>query len=321
MATTLCTVYTFVLITIISLTQIGCAGTPSPGMDVSTQSTKQPQIIGFVNDVPITQFDIQNDLAERSGHQALADFVLDQQLESQIQELSIEVSQSDISNEELIFIESLQSGDSTKTRYQLLEALRVSSGLGHSRYARFLRRNAMLRKLTEPTSSPTQAEYELATKIVYGAKFSVRLFVSDDQQSAIQHHRSLGSVVGINRITAISQVCIAESIHPSAQRGGLIPDFNPLDPAYPDALTNAVVSTPIGDLSPIISTDAGYAFLLVESRVSATIPSAEQIQYVEHQFKRRKEQTQMRRLANELINTAHVVITDRSLNWSWTNRP
>lgn len=172
------TTQSFILCTLVLLFNVGCSSsshsyTPRP----SAQSTTQPHIIGFVNDVPIFHEDIENDYDELVGRQVLIDLILDLRLNESMSDQGLQITAEDIDYEEQLFIESITKTASTDSTYQLLASIRSSRHLGPTRYPKLLRRNAMLRKLTRAQSSSNQTENEqmrqLATDLLRDAQVTI----------------------------------------------------------------------------------------------------------------------------------------------------
>ncbi len=297
----------------------GCAQSKRDPAHLSTQSDPDPQIIALIEGRPITRSQIEDDLSERAGRQALIDLILDHQLETQIRQQKLEITQADLANEETLFVRTLIAIDPSVPASELLDTLRSSKGLGPSRYPRFLRRNAMLRKLVADIGSPSELEYALSERIAFGPTYRVRLFVSDDRQSAIELRQRVLALAPNAQRWVFAEACSTRSIHPSAPRGGLIPKLSIADPSYPSILTQAIADAHPGELSAVLSTDAGYALVLIESQASATTPTPDQIRSMRAQLALRKQRIEMERLADELLDAAQVIVTDRALNWTWTS--
>lgn len=288
---------------------------------VSTQSPTSPQIIALIQGVPITRAQIESDLFERAGTQALLDLILDRQLERELTLRQQELTQSDLANEESLFVRTIDAIDADAPSYQLLENLKSSRGLGPDRYQRMIRRNATLRKLIANQAIPTQSEIQLATRIAFGPKYQIRLFVSDFQRAASALIEQLDSSSKESQRWIFADACATQSIHPSASRGGLILDLSLDDPGYPQVLTIALKDTQPGDRTRVLATDSGFVVALVESISPALEPSQQQIQSIHDQLISRKQRLEMQRLADDLVASAQVTVMDRSLNWAWSNRP
>lgn len=301
---------------IVAIACIGCGSAPTRTPD--TPPGPRGEIIALIDGAPLTRDRLQSDLAEQAGAQALRERVLDRRLEHELRARGLVITDENIAHEQLELARSLDTLSGRELSPGLLGSIRAARGLGPRRYPRLLRRNAMLRKLVQPTTAPTAEEEQLALTIAFGPAYRIRLFVCDDQRQAAALRQRVMNALEPDRRWVFADACVSESSHPSAPRGGLIESLSPADPAYPHALTGALTSTPNGDCSPVIATQAGYALVLVESEIAAINPSAEQREHVLNQLTQRKQRLAMQRFADELVAGADVVVLDRSLNWAWS---
>jgi len=309
-----------ILLTASFVLAAGCATLESSrDGSISLQSSPSQHIIAIVDGSPITDAQIRDDLGERAGREALIDLVLDRQLEAELDRRGIEITPEDLERERMLFITTLTETDHAQIDFALVESIRSIRGLGPNRYPRFLRRNAMLRALVSETETTSEAEYLLAQQIAFGPKNRIRLFVNEDQSTVIDlRERVLDSEPNARR-WIFADACTTKSIHPSADRGGLIPDLNIDDPSYPSVITDAIRDAEPASLSVVLATDAGYALVLVESVSPATTPTEEQIQSLRLRLSLRKQRLEMQRLAAEFIAQTQVSVTDPSLNWAWNH--
>ncbi|MBL4698247.1 MAG: hypothetical protein JKX70_05375, partial [Phycisphaerales bacterium] len=253
----------FILIyTIPLVTLAGCSSSHETNQS-STQTSSRQQIVAIINGFPITQARLQRDLGERVGKQAPKDFVLDNQLEALLKDRQIQVTQDDLDFEEQLILGTTHSSLPDASRYEMLVAIKQSRGLGPNRYPRFLRRNAMLRKLAGDTP-PSQAQYLLAEQIAFGAQYSIRIFVSDSQFTTSSVRQQVLNAPTESRRWILADVCSTDSIHPSASRGGLINQLSRADPRYPLVLTDAIGLLEQNQISDVLATDSGFAFILLE---------------------------------------------------------
>jgi len=311
----------FILIyTIPLVTLAGCSSSHETNQS-STQTSSRQQIVAIINGFPITQARLQRDLGERVGKQALKDFVLDNQLEALLKDRQIQVTQDDLDFEEQLILGTTHSSLPDASRYEMLVAIKQSRGLGPNRYPRFLRRNAMLRKLAGDTPPPTQAQYLLAEQIAFGSQYSIRIFVSDSQFTTSSVRQQVLNAPTESRRWILADVCSTDSIHPSASRGGLINQLSRADPRYPLVLTDAIGLLEQNQISDVLATDSGFAFILLEQITPPENPTAEQLQSVRAQLTLRIQRLVMQRLADELLANADVVVMDRALHWSWKSAP
>jgi len=305
-----------ILLTLVPLSLAGCRA-PQPTAD--PQSPNQQHIVALVDDLPITFDQIQHDLSELAGKEALIDLVLDHQLEAELDHRNLQINPSDLDHERALFVRTIAGVDPKAPNFGLLDSIRASRGLGPDRYPRLIRRNAMLRALAADSAVPSDAEYQLAERIAFGMTYRVRLFVTDQQRQAIELRQRILSAPPDAQRWGLADACTTGSIHPSASRGGLIPKLSADDPAYPIVLTKAIKATPPGQLSKVLSSDAGYVLLFVEAINPAAAPTPEQIRSVHEQLELRKQRVEMQRLATQLIADAQVTVLDQSLNWSWND--
>ena len=310
----------FLIYSIQLVTLAGCSSshetTPS-----STRTGSRQQIVAIINGYPITQAKLQQDLGERVGKQALQDFVLDNRLKALLKDRQLMITQDDLDYEEQLMLGTTQSSLPESSNYDMLVAIKQSRGLGPDRYPRFLRRNAMLRKHAEDTPPPTQTQYLLAEQIAFGAQYSIRIFVSESQLTTSTFRQQVLKASSESRRWVLADVCSTDSIHPSASRGGLINQLSSADPRYPRVLTDAIELLEQNQLSEVLATDAGFAFILLEQITPSENPTAEQIKSVREQLALRIQRLAMQRMADELLADADVVVMDRALHWSWKSAP
>lgn len=300
-----------------ALLTAACVSAPPSARDPRPRQSEG--VIALIDGRAITADTIEPDLYERAGHTALTEFVLDRELEREIIARGVTITKDDIVREQTDLAETLgEIGDRVPSA-KVLESLRARRGLGPVRYDRLLRRNAMLRALVGDEHAPSQAEVELAESILFGQRYTIRLFVGHDTATAAELRTTANKADADARRWLFADACSTRSTHPSAPRGGLITDFSPADPGYPAAIGRAVRTTPIGDCTGVIATDSGMALVLVQDRTPAVQPEEVQRQRVREQLSRRKQRLAMERLADELVTRVPVVVTDPSLNWSWSN--
>lgn len=122
---------------------LGCAQTQT------NQSTSQPpKAAALVNGKPITQQQLWTHLAESNGQQILDELILTKLLDTAAAQHNWTVSEADQQHELDALIAVLdQSSDPQSTTPRLIESIRKSRGLGPTRFAALLRRNAILRRM------------------------------------------------------------------------------------------------------------------------------------------------------------------------------
>ena len=162
---------------------------------------------------------------------------------------------------------------------------------------------------------------EQALQERFGTQYRVRLFVSDSLTDATNARDAAMQSSTESAKWAFAEQCVNNSTHPSAPRGGLIESISPASPIYPQALRAALRTTPMGSCSPVLSTEAGYVAVFVESQTPPrTIPDDDSNQ-IQQQLVLGLQRQAMQELAQEILESQDVIVMDKSLNWSWTNAP
>lgn len=303
---------------ILYLSVAGCTNMPQSTPPKPPGRLHQ-EVIALVDGQAITHKTIEQALYELAGDEVLREYVLDRALERQCIGLGIEVSPAQIKSERDLLAKTI--ADDTQSNTRVLDTLRQRRGLGPDRYDRLLVRNAKLRALTTASSEPTQDAIDRATLQAFGVQSRVRLCVSDDAQVLSQLAQRVNAAPPETRSVVFADGCFAFSTHPSADRGGLIPSLSPADQGYPQSLRAALSRTPIGGCSPVISTEAGYAIVLVEAREPPREPTGAQRTQLLDQLRLDTQRRAMQRLAQQLLDEHEVIVLDQSLNWAWSNRP
>lgn len=258
-------------------------------------------------------------LVELGGAVVLEELVLERALEREAARRGITVGSGDVLAEERALLDEL-SADAGADRDALLAEVRRTRGLGPTRYAGLLRRNALLRALVRDQAAPDAGEIGLARRLAFGTTYRVRLFVSNAESEAARARSEAAGAPAEGRSWVFADRAAAGSAHPSAARGGLIERFHPDDPAYPGVLGRAVRSLGPGGVSPVLATAAGFAVVLVEGENPARDATREEAERVERRVRQRKERLAMEALARELINRSRVSPVDPDLTRAWGER-
>ena len=289
----------------------------APGQDDASAPPAPPAI---VNNDPIGYDELFAQLAEASGKQILAEIVLDKQLQREFARRNLQLEKDAIEHEKQLLALSLTTrmGLDDRAIGQLLTRLRADRGLGPIRYAALLRRNAMLRALAGPRVQVTPAQVELAWRIRHGQRVRIRIIVTHDAQDAASIRSEIHNGPESQIEARFIQQAIAHSTDASASRGGLIEPLSPADPAYEDAIREAVKNLTQGQLSPVIAIRTGYAVCYMQERIAPDgVALADIRDSLAHDLRIRSERLMMDELATQLLNEATVSVHDPSLRWSW----
>ena len=274
------------------------------------------QVLAIVDGRAMTHRQIAGALYELAGDEVLKEYVLDQSLESRCASLGIEIGERELDQERALLGETLAGEAQISSR--VVDTLRSRRGLGPERYERLLRRNAMLRALTSNAAEPDQRTIERAIENAFGRRYRVRLCVSEDVRMLGELSNRINTLDPLSRSVAFSDACFEFSTHPSADRGGLIPALSLSDPGYPSALLDVVGRTAVGSCSPVISTEAGLATVLVERVDPRRVPSDTQRSEVVRRLRSDTQRIAMQRYAQQVLADHEVIVLDRSLNWAWS---
>lgn len=279
--------------------------------------TRSP--IALINGRAIAPSAISTSAFELAGAEALREFALDRALSDLCTQRGITISSGQIEGERDLLGQSLGFADDQPLPPEVLDDLRARRGLGPERFNRLLRRNAMLRALVGPVE-PSEQQINIEKEKAYGTNYRIRLFVSDNAQIA-NEVRSGVDQAGIDaRPWLFAERCAEHSLLPSADRGGLIPRFRLNAPEYPSAVSVAIRNTPPGSCSNVMSTESGYLVVLVEGIYPGREPSEAELRQLTDRLKQDLQRDQMQRFAQQVLREQEIIVTDRSLNWAWTNQ-
>ena len=306
--------------------QIGCGASeqrhrPGPGQPPAASSPPPSADLrppALIQGSPVGWAELQSLLSEAAGRVVLEEIALGRALERETARRGVMVTAAMVRAEEDALLEELASAGPMGSRVEVLDRIRRARGLGPLRFEGLLRRNAALRALVADQSRPQTEEVELAERIAFGPAYRVRLFVSSsDREAAAARERVLGADASLARGMAMSAVCTEASSHPSASEGGLIERFSPFDPAYPAIARDTVGRLGPGEVSPVMATPGGFAFMLLEETIAARDPTAVERAQVERRLRIRKERLAMERLAGEMLGRTEVSPIDPDLARAW----
>lgn len=259
-------------------------------------------------------------LAEAAGVVVLEEAALDRVLAREADRRGLQIGQAEIQAEENALLDELASVGPNRAQAEVLAEIRRARGLGPHRYQSLLRRNATLRAMVREDAAPSPAELKLAHDLAFGQTWRVRLFVSDSHALAAAVREQAAQLEAAERRWRFADRCVTSSMHPSADRGGLIERFHPSDPAYPSIIGDSVRDAAPDGVTPVMATTAGFAVVLVEKPLPPRQTTADEIQRVEHRVRIRKERVAMENLARDLLSSATVSPLDPDLARAWRHR-
>lgn len=300
----------------------GCSATDVfGGSGVAGQKAVQGdggETVAVVNAEAISWGEFRELLAETSGGVILRELALDRMLRARLAEQGREVGPAADDAERRSLLASLDAND-TEQAVRLLRVLRERRSLGPQRFAKLLRRNAMLRLLVrdsvEISAERLRAEYARQ----YGPSYRVRLLTvaSRNEAESILTALRRGEV-------SFNELAAKVSTDISAARGGLLLPFSPKDESFPQILREVVAELLVDEISPVLPIDDQFAIVQMVERVPArTAMGGEAVHFeavraeLELSVRRFEERRAMDVLAQELLESAEVVILDRATSGAW----
>ncbi len=267
----------------------------------------------LINGAMLSWGDMRPALNEAAGAAVLEEYVLDRMVIEALQRAGLVITQNEVEIERRLFYDSLSADPNVAVR--LANELRWRQGMGPNRFERLLKRNASMRALVKDDVQVTGESIRRMYWIVHGPKRQARIIVVSTLSEAQDATRR------IQGGEAFADVAVRISTDSSAARGGLLEPLNQQDPAYPQALRDALWDLQVGEVSSPILLDNGYALLQLESELPASDASlAEEQIRLERMVQLNQERLLMDQLARQMLFQAAVKIFDESLRDSWRRR-
>lgn len=293
----------------------------APARGNQTPSASDGSDAVIINGVMVAREAFWTQLAEFGGGQVLEEYVLDTRLEREMERRGLRLSDHDIEQEEANLLSLIlgQATNSEDEAARIIDSTRQTRGLGPERYKALLRRNAMLRRLVRDDVEITEDDIQRLYDVRHGEKVRARIIVVANERRASDLRAEL-LASGADRVS-FAAAAMDHSLDATRAAGGLIEVFSTSDPAYPSAARLALDRVAPGELTPVIGLESGFAFLLLEERISP-----DEVTYDERhadllrEFRLRQERILMQQLALELIGTTRVTPVDRAIGWSWRVR-
>jgi parvulin-like peptidyl-prolyl isomerase len=163
-------------------------------------------------------------------------------------------------------------------------------------------------------------EVRQAFDIRHGPRFRTRVIVAATDRAAAEIRTELAQAPANldERSMFFATIAARKSTDASAERGGMLEPISPADPVYPASLRSAVQAMNVGDLSPVLAVDKGYAIALLEEKLPAQeVAFAGAAEAIRAEVRVRRERLAMDVLARDLLHEANVSVTEPSLAWSW----
>lgn len=288
----------------------------------SVPPTGRPLALIDSTAVSATAFDAR--LRETAGAVVLQEMALDSQIEKEFLAGSLTLPSSAVAQERSLLFATITADAAVGADQAgvLIERFRRGRGLGPRRFEDLLVRNAKLRVLVRQNGLVTSAELDAAIAADLAATVVARIIVTSGSQEAADARAEVESAPpGAERSAKFASLAFRMSRDASSTRGGVFGPVSPVDPSLPSLIRSALASGP-GSLSPVLSVDAGFAVVLVESENPARpMPQGAELDRLREKVRTRKEREAMDSLSERLLAEATVTVTDESLKWSWDSRP
>ena len=268
------------------------------------------QPLAYLNGQAVLPAQLRPGLIEAAGGQILAERVIDQGVAARLAQQGLKIEPADITAEQNILLQALNPDPQQAQR--LLNELRSLRGLGPTRYAAMLRRNAGLRLLVRDQAAPTEPAIRDEFQLEYGPRFEARIIVVDTLAKAGEMEKTLQA--GVSFI----DLAIANSTDSSRAQGGLLPLISPVDPLYPLAVREALGALKPGQISPPVALAGGFAVLKLEKKTEARPVRFDDVKKtLALHVRRRNERMLMQQVVRDIINKADLTILDPALDASY----
>jgi parvulin-like peptidyl-prolyl isomerase len=273
----------------------------------------------LVDGRPVNWDELQPALAEAAGGIVLQEAILDRALERLARVRGITIGPEAIERERALLLNAIvreartEEGDAE----QLLLVVRRSRGLGETRFARLLERNARLRALAAAEVEVEREEIDREFLLRHGPRYRVRVIMAATHRQAAEARQRIGEQEE-GRTLRFAEVAASVSLDPSAERGGIVDPISPADPTYPASIREALERLAPGEISAVLAIDRGFALLLMEERIPGDgVEYADVEAQISADVRRAAERMAMDDLARRLLREASVSIMDKGLEWSW----
>jgi len=308
----------------------GCASEPRPlrGIEAAEESVGRPgrpvvadraRPPAAIDGRAVTQDELFRLLSERAGAELLEEIALDRRLRELADRRGVRLTPDAVAMERDRLRDAVRTGaevDDAEAE-RLVERLRVSRGLGPTRFAALLERNALLRALVADEVVVEDESVRRAFEVRYGDRVRARLFVTGSEAEAARVRRS---VVEADRpLGVFAEAAADRSTDRTASVGGRLGVVSPADVTLPRAIRQALQRTEPGAVSPVLALEGAFALIFIEARLGAEDIAFESVEAgLRNELRLAGERAAMDRLAASLAGRAGVEPIDQGLGWSWS---
>lgn|GEM_PF-2008785 len=228
---------------------------------------QQSPIVASIGSKSIRRDDLWPALVEIGGVEVIEDTINHLLLDAELTREGMSVSPQDISIErELLWTASPNLNTSA------IEKMLASKGIGTFRQHRLLWRNAALRKLIKEDVVTSDDSVKRMFEIVYGPRYPTSVIVTATLEQANSIHSALQSGASFQELAE------ANSIDPSATRGGRVNPISGADPLWPSSIREQVQHIAIGSYSSPVFIGDRWVILSVTEEPILSHKTFEQVE-------------------------------------------
>ncbi|MDX2116090.1 MAG: peptidylprolyl isomerase [Planctomycetota bacterium] len=288
----------------------------APDPDAS-ESRPPARPLATVDGAALTIDMLRPALLEAAGPAVLEEAMIDLLAAREASRRGVTVTQEMVDRERDLLLDSFVDAGAAPDRAQagqILSRQRDARGLGPSRYASLLRRNATLRALVQDEVSVTQEALDQEFAFRFGPRYRARLISVPSAPAATD------ALERLNAGEEFSALAARVSTDASAVRGGVLEPVSPADASYPSGVRTALRAMQPGQVSDPIQHEGAFLILKLDEIIpaDAAAPDMQAARpQIERQVRIRQERLLMDRLARRLVEAAPLVIFDRSLENAW----
>jgi len=284
-------------------------------------------VVARLGNEPVRASDLRPKVYEFAGGLVLEEHLLDRLIEERLRAEGMTVTDRDVEAELETMLETVRDAAGAgedlddERAGMMFERLRRGRGLGQVRLTGLLERNAGLRMLVRDRVTISEQDLAEAHRIVHGPKAVVRIITVPSQATADQILDELDDAEPERMPILFAELAARRSTDPSAPRGGLLGELSPSDPRLASGVRETIRELELGELSPMIAIESGYAIVLLEREIPASGITLEEARpTLERDLRQQREREAMEALAAALLRDADIQILDPHLSWNWSLR-
>lgn len=291
---------------------------PAPTPNAVAEPTDQP-VMATVNGEPIYMAELNEILVANYGMNIAQHLIFNKIVAQEALRRGVTASDDDVRAESDYVLDQITDdpdADPAKRR-ELLTRTLAREGLSYSDYQKFLRRQALLRKMAAEDVRIYEADVRKEFDRQYGRQVVVRNIQVASAAAAEQ-------ILQMARDGAdFARLAQENSLAPSARDGGLVAPIGPMSTEWPPAIRDVALSLrEVGELSDIIRTGTVYHVLRLERNIPPRDATFDEVKDDLRVNLRRRviQEDAMPRLLSRLSADAHLEFVDPILQRQYARR-